>query len=189
MLRVAWIAIVVAACDVGDVTGGLGSGMGTPDAGSAAAVDAAPINGPSLRVTFTTSQTPAPQYAPNNIVAIWVVDSNAMIKKTIGRWADVRKQYLLAWNQSAGTSDVDAISGATRTSHGSLSVTWDLKDRQDALIGDGTYTVRLESTDLNATATTQNNQATFTFVKGAAPESQTGLSGGGFTNVSIEFMP
>lgn len=66
---------------------------------------------------------------------------------------------------------------------------WNLKDRAGALVPDGTYTVRMESTDLNANTAAQNNQGTFTFVKGPAPQNQTGLTNGGFTDVSIVFMP
>ena len=54
---------------------------------------------------------------------------------------------------------------------------------------DGTYTIRMEASDTNATTAGQNNQGTFTFVKGAAPQMQTGLSNGGFTNVTINFTP
>jgi hypothetical protein len=87
-------------------------------------------------------------------------------------------------------NDADAVSGATRTSHTApLTVTWDVKDRQNALVSDGTYTIRMEVADQNSTAANQNNQGTFTFVKSAQPQMQTGLSGGGFTNVSIQFTP
>ena len=47
----------------------------------------------------------------------------------------------------------------------------------------------MEVSDTNATAAGQNNQGTFTFVKGAQPQMQTGLTNGGFSNVSINFTP
>ena len=53
----------------------------------------------------------------------------------------------------------------------------------------GTYTVRMEVADTNAITATANNQGTFTFIKGPNPQMQTGLSNGGFTNVSISYTP
>ena len=47
----------------------------------------------------------------------------------------------------------------------------------------------MESSDLNATTPAQNNQGTFTFIKGPAPQAQTGLASDGFTNVSITYTP
>lgn len=143
-----------------------------------------------LNVTFTTSQTATPQYAPNNIVAVWVENSAGTIMKTVGRWADIRRDSLVAWKLKSGIDDVDAVSGATRNSHAQpLTLTWDMLDRNAAVVPDGTYTLRMEVADRNATAATQNNQGTFTFVKGAAPQMQTALSNGGFTNVTINFTP
>ena len=83
-----------------------------------------------------------------------------------------------------------AVSSATRLNHTQpLTITWDLTDRQNALVPDGTYTIRMELADENATTQAQNNEGTFTFTKGTAPDNQTGLSNGGFTNVSISYTP
>ena len=141
----------------------------------------------AVSATFTT--TPAGgNYAPKNVVAVWVEDNAGTFQKTIGRWAATRKQYLLSWNQKAGTNDADAISGATRASHtGTLTVTWDLKNKGGTVVPDGTYTIRMELADSNATATTQLNEGTFTFVKGPAAQMQSALSNGGFTGVSINY--
>lgn len=141
-------------------------------------------------MTFRTSQTPTPQYAPNNIVAVWVETQGGQFVKTIGRWANVRRSNLIAWTQKAGAADADAISGATRGDHvDPLNVTWDMKNRQNAVVPDGTYVLRMEVADRNTTAASQNNQGTFMFVKGPTEQSQNGLSGGGFGNVTIVFTP
>lgn len=143
-----------------------------------------------LQITVTTSPTPGADYAPNNVVAVWIEDQAGTFVKTIDRWASARKQHLVAWTLKAGLADADAVSGATRASHATpLTITWDLKDRQNAVVADGTYTIRMEVADQNSVAPDQNNQGTFTFVKSADPQSQTGLSNGGFTNVSIDFTP
>jgi len=121
---------------------------------------------------------------------VWVEDAGGAFVKTIGRWANVRKGNLVAWTTAAGANDVDAVSGATRQNHtGTLTVTWDLKNRGGTVVPDGTYTIRMELTDKNTSSAATNNQGTFTFVKGATPQSQTGLTSGGFSGVAITFSP
>ncbi len=198
MFRTGLLILLVAACDVGSVTdgqsgaqpdasvggggGGAGSGSGS---GSGSGTGTA-----QLKVTFTANPTTGAVYAPNHVLAVWVTSQAGTFVKTIDRYAGVRKGSLVAWTQAAGANDADAVSGATRTSYAApVTRTWNLLDRQNAVIPDGTYTIRIENADKNSTTTAQNNQGTFTFVKGAQPQTQTGLSNGGFTNVSIEFTP
>ncbi|MBX7098444.1 MAG: DUF2271 domain-containing protein [Myxococcaceae bacterium] len=149
---------------------------------------ATPSFAQGLTVSFTT--TPAGGgYNPKNIVAVWIQDSNGAFVKTIGRWAGTRKSHLVAWNQSAGSGDADAVSGATRPNHSAtLNVTWDLKNKAGAVVPDGKYTIRMETCDANSSSASQNNQGTFTFTKGSAPSTQT-TSGGGHNAVNINFTP
>jgi uncharacterized protein (TIGR03382 family) len=146
----------------------------------------------SVKVTFTTNPVPAPNntYSPANVVAAWIQNQGGTFIKTVGRWADVRKPHLVAWTAAAGATDADAVTGASRASHAQpLTVLWNLRDRQGNLVPDGTYTIRLEVAEDNSTTQGQNNQGTFTFIKGPTPQNQTGLTNGGFSNVSIEFDP
>lgn len=143
----------------------------------------------TLTATFTTTSNNGP-YAPNNIVVVWVEGPGGTFVKTIGRWSLVRTDSLVAWRLKSGLNDVDAVTGATRSDHaGPLSVTWNLTDKQNAVIADGTYTVRMELADANSTQAAQNRQGTFTFVKSATAQMQANLASGGFTNVSINFDP
>ena len=159
--------------------GGSGSGMGSGSGSGAAR---------TLSVTFTSSPNGG-QYAPRNVVAVWIEGNGGTFVKTIGRWAATRVGSLVAWNGKSG-GDADAVSGATRLDHTApLTVTWNLKDKQGAAVPDGTYTIRMEMADSNATTAGQNRQGTFTFVNGTAPQNQTGLTNGGFSNVTIDFKP
>jgi MYXO-CTERM domain-containing protein len=137
-----------------------------------------------LKIDVAT--TPAGgNYAPRNVVAVWIEDAAGTFVKTIDRWADTRRQHLVAWRTAAGANDADAISGATRMDHAlPLRILWDTRNRAGEIVPDGTYRIRMEVADRNATAATQNNQGTFTFVKGPTGSMQT-TSNGGFTNVSI----
>lgn len=149
-------------------------------------------SGPSVTGTLQITATSSPnggQYAPRNVVAIWIVGPSGAFVKTIGRWADVRKQHLVAWGTASG-GDADAVSGATRPDHATpLTATWDMKTSGGQLVGNGTYTVRMESADMNSNTAAQNHQGTFTFLKSATPQTQSALSNGGFSNVTITFTP
>lgn len=146
----------------------------------------------SVRITFTT--TPAGgNYAPNNVVAVWIQSGAGAHQRTVGLWSAVRTAYLIAYRQAAGVENqlpADAISEASRLSHaGTLTVLWNLEDKAGNVVPDGTYTIRMELADRNSTSTAQNNEGTFTFVKGPNPQVQTGLANGGFTNVTIDYDP
>jgi hypothetical protein len=183
-VSIAWVSIALTGCDVGALPG-----TEEPDAGIPSSADGLPAGASRLQLGVTTTPTGG-QYAPRNVVAVWIEDQAGAFVKTIDRWANVRKQHLVAWTIAAGANDADAVSGATRQDHATpLAITWDLTDRAGVVVPDGTYTVRMESTDLNANQAAQNNQGTFTFVKGPAPDTQTGLSSGGFVDVSIQFTP
>jgi len=145
----------------------------------------------SVKITFTTGPAPATTYAPNNVVAVWIEGPVGTYRKTLATWVAVRELSLVAWQQAkAGKNDVDVVSSASRTvDNAALTAIWNLKDYQGNVVPDGTYTIRLELAESNATQTTSNNEGTFTFVKGASPSTQPNLTNGGFTNVTIEFDP
>ncbi|RMH44112.1 MAG: DUF2271 domain-containing protein, partial [Deltaproteobacteria bacterium] len=139
----------------------------------------------TLRVSFDT--TPAGgNYAPKNVLAVWIEDSGGNFVRTIGRWADRRIDHLVAWSAASG-QDVDAVSGATRVDHSQrIEVTWDMVDFNGMPVPNGTYTIRMELADRNSTSPDQNNQGTFTFVRDGQPSTQN-VAGGGFENVVIDY--
>ena len=189
----ALVIATLAGCTVGETTTPPNPQVdaSTPrdSAGTADAPTDGGGGGAQLQIT-ATSTTGNGQYAPRNVVAIWIEGPGGAFVKTVSRWANVRKQHLVAWTTAAGPNDADAISGATRPNHTTpLTVTWDLLNKQGQVIPDGTYTVRMESTELNANTPAQNHQGTFTFVKSGTAQMQTGLSNGGFTNVTLNFTP
>src|SRR5262245_28461168 len=128
-----------------------------------------------VSITVTTTPVPAPnnQFSPRNVMAAWIEGPGGAFVKTIDRHSDVRTSDLVAWLAKAGPTDVDAVTGATRQNHtAALTMTWDLRDRIGALMPDGTYTIRMEVSESNATQLGQNRQGTFTFVKSATPQRQ-----------------
>lgn len=147
---------------------------------------ARPVFAQGVAVDFTTTPNGG-QFAPRNVVAVWIENSGGGFIKTIGRWSNQRTSHLVNWIAASG-QDSDAVTGATRNDHNlALHVSWDLKDRNGNVVPDGTYTVRMELADSNSSTASQNHEGTFTFVKGATGSKQVGLSNGGFVNASITF--
>ncbi len=148
---------------------------------------ATPARAQSVTAKFLTTP-PGGNYAPRNVTVVWVETSTGTFVKTIARWANQRKQYLLDWVAKAGANDVDAVTSATRQDHTQqIMAIWDLKDKNGVLIPDGTYTIRMETADADVSTAASNHEGTFTFIKGAAPQVQANLSNGGFNSVTITY--
>lgn len=143
----------------------------------------------SLTVTVTTSNAGG-NYAPRNCVVFWIEDSQGSFVKTMMAYADTRKTHLNTWEASttaAGSpfNTVDAITGATRTTHATRNCTWNATNLSGAVVPDGTYRIRMELTDKNATG----NFSTFTFTKGTVTEVQTPANVPSFSAITIAWEP
>ena len=120
----------------------------------------------NLSVSVATSSAGG-NFAPKHIMAIWIEDSTGNFIKTLLAYADRRIKYLNTWEESTGAqgtmyNKTDAISGATRTSHGTRNCAWDGTDYNKSAVPDGKYFVCLELTDKHETG----NYSKFSFVKG-----------------------
>ncbi len=85
-----------------------------------------------LTVAVTTSKAGG-NYAPRNIVAIWIENSAGIFIKSLLVYGDKRKTHLNNWQASTSAAGseynrVDAITGATKSSHGTRNCTWDGTD-------------------------------------------------------------
>jgi hypothetical protein len=107
----------------------------------------------ALAVSVTTASFGG-TYAPSNIGAIWIADDRDRFIKTLAVWADRRREHLDRWvaaTTAAGLPNnrLDAVSTATKTSHGARSARWDCTDAGRALVADGNYRVCFELTESN----------------------------------------
>jgi len=139
----------------------------------------------TLSISVTTSSTGG-NYAPRNVLAIWVEDSSGKFVKTLIAYADKRKTHLNTWESSttaAGSvyNSVDAITGATKSSHATRTCSWDGTDYNKKIVPDGDYKIRMELTDKNATG----NTASFPFTKGPVPQKITPKDVPSFSSVTI----
>jgi hypothetical protein len=143
----------------------------------------------TLSVTTTTS-TAGGNYAPRNILAIWIEDEQGNWVKTLMAYAASRITHLNTWEVSTSAAGstfnvVDAITGATKSSHAIRTCSWNGTDLNGNIVPDGTYTLRMELTDRNGTG----NFSSFNFIKGANPLNLTPSNVPSFSSISIVWEP
>ena len=139
----------------------------------------------TLNVTVTTSATSGAQYSPRNVEAIWVENSSGVFVKSLLVYAQARISELTNWNNSSSGNKVDAVTGATQSSHGVRTCSWNGTNVSGVVVADGTYTLKMELTDKNGTG----NLGTFTFVKGTTTQTQTPASVPSFSAITIKWTP
>jgi len=145
---------------------------------------APPASTTGLTVTVTTS-TAGGSYAPRNVVAIWVENSAGTYVKTLTVYAAARQSDLTNWSTSSGGNKVDAVTGATQNSTGTIYGLWNGTDVAGKLVADGSYKVCMEFTDKNGTG----NFSTFTFTKGATAATLTPANVASFSSISLKWVP
>jgi hypothetical protein len=121
-------------------------------------------------------------------LAIWVEDSSGKFVKTLLVYANARMSHLNTWESSTTTAgstfnSVDAITGATQSSHGTRTCSWNGTDYSGKLMADGNYKVRMELTDKNSTG----NTASYTFAKGASAQKLTPADVPSFSLVTLNW--
>ncbi|HEY3370318.1 MAG TPA: DUF2271 domain-containing protein [Prolixibacteraceae bacterium] len=142
----------------------------------------------TLTVKVMTSSTGG-NYAPKNIVAIWIEDSTGKFVKTLLAYANTRKTHLNTWEASSTTAGsafntTDATTGATQSSHGTRTCQWNGTNYSGNVMPDGNYKVRMELTDKNATG----NTASFTFIKGPNSQTLTPANVPSFSSISLNWI-
>ena len=98
-----------------------------------------------------TTATYGGAYKPAHVLAIWVTDASGTFVKTLKRQAWGRRGYLTQWVANSEENAVDAITGATLTSHQAHNLVWDCTDVDGSLVPDGVYRIRVEFTEDNGT--------------------------------------
>jgi hypothetical protein len=122
-------------------------------------------------------------YAPKHVGAIWIETPDGTYVRTLEYWAKTRKRYLYQWLAASENDDTvaDAMSGATKKSHGTHEVVWDRKDADGQAMGAGEYLLRAEFTEKNGEGVTLS--APFSLGDGGEDLELEGTKN--FTNVTI----
>ena len=129
----------------GGTTTSMTTSMSTTSSTSTTTTTMAPAD-PALTVQFKTV-TFSGHYAPRNVGAVWVEDSNNKFVKTLELWAAKRSKYLVKWKAASSGNTVDAITSATKNSHVAHTDHWDGTDVGGNVVPDGAYHVYIEFTE------------------------------------------
>jgi flagellar hook assembly protein FlgD len=91
-----------------------------------------------------------------------------VFKRTLRLAGGTYKVHLVKWNQMSSGNTIDAITGATLTSHQSHTAIWNGKDKNGNLLPDGNYKVYIEFTEDNSAQPTKPDGpwVAFPFTKG-----------------------
>lgn len=137
----------------------------------------------TLTVTTTTA-APGGSYSPYNILAIWVQDSSGKFVKTLLAFANARKSDLTNWKAATPTYNVvDALTGATKSSHTTRTCTWNATNVSKVLVVDGTYNLKMELNDGKSAL------GTYSFVKSTTAQTIKATNVTGFSNTTIVWTP
>ncbi|MDD4970039.1 MAG: DUF2271 domain-containing protein [Paludibacter sp.] len=138
-----------------------------------------------LKVTVTTVAYGG-TFTPRNVFAVWVQSKTSVFVKTMLAYADTRKAYLSNWKTATSSTYnvVDAITGATQSTHGTYTCTWSGTNITGTVLGDDTYTVAMEMDEGGNT-----KYATFTFKKSGTVQTVTPVNVTGFSNIKIQWTP
>ncbi|MEI6766597.1 MAG: DUF2271 domain-containing protein [Bacteroidota bacterium] len=138
-------------------------------------------------LTFSVTTTePSGGYTGSHVLAIWVENNSGTFIKTKMRYAQARVQYLNTWITKSGQNVVDAVTGATLNSHGTMSITWNATNVSAVVVPDGTYKIWMQMADRNSNGAT----ASITFTKSPTPiVNQTFANSGNFTNMTLNWTP
>jgi hypothetical protein len=136
-------------------------------------------------VTFTVKTvTYNGNYAPKHVQAIWVEDDQGFVKTSLLR-ASQRKQYLYTWRSVSGDNVTDAVTGATLTSHQSITVIWNCTDIDGNIVPDGEYTVHVEFTEKHA----QGPLISIPFTKSTEEQHLLPPDETNFIDMSLDYIP
>lgn len=150
---------------------------------------------PSLRAAATdgtatlsvTLSDPSGNYN-RRVDAYWVTDATGKFVQTVRKDAANRQQYLYKWIAARGSyTAVDGFSGATISTWGTFTVTWDCRDTNNVIVPDGDYRFYVEMTDYNGQGNWTTNGLTFT--KGTVASTNTYPDQPYITNKRVVYTP
>ena len=98
------------------------------------------------------------RYSPRNVGAMWIEDSEGNFVKTLRVWAANERKHLVQWKEKSNSNVVDAITGATKNSHGTREAIWNITDMNNNPVGNGTYILWVEVTEDNSNSNGKNGK-------------------------------
>lgn len=139
---------------------------------------------PQVKAQWRT-RTYGGEYSDKNIGAAWIETEAGGFVRTLIVWGEVRRDNLVAWNAKSDGDVVDAVTSATRGSHRTNAVSWDLRDANGQTVGAGSYLLQFEFTEDDSNkGADPGPRLAVPFVVGAG-DSVTVMKSGNYRDVSV----
>ncbi|MDA3867087.1 MAG: DUF2271 domain-containing protein [Salinivirgaceae bacterium] len=135
------------------------------------------------------TSAPNGDWGTKHAAAIWIQnnDNPSVFIKTNAKFGH-DNDHLTSWTSISGSNIVDAVTGATLSSYGQLSVQWDGTDVSHNVVMDGDYSILIE---MGWGEDKVNDHATklFSFTKGPAAQNLTPEGTSNYSAISIDWQP
>ncbi len=136
-----------------------------------------------------STYAPTGSYGLKHVAAVWIQNNEnpSVFIKTDAKYGR-QDDHLTSWSAISGKNMVDAVSGATLTSYGTITVEWDGTDVSHNVVMDGNYSIYIEM-GWGKDKVKQHAVYKFDFTKGVADQELTPDSTENFYNVSLSWKP
>lgn len=141
-------------------------------------------------LTFKVTTASGGSLSGAHIQAIWITNSptnsSSTFIKTLLTTTSGDKSHLAKFLTAAGSTPnaVDATTGATTSTYGLLTKTWNATNVSRVVVPDGDYTVWVEVSDDPTEVS-----GSWTFTKGPTASTSTGTATTNLTNVTLSWVP
>jgi flagellar hook assembly protein FlgD len=140
-------------------------------------------------LSFSVTTTSTGGFSPSHYLAIWIENSSTVFIKTKIRYTNPDDlDHMQTWVTKSGENVVDATTGATLNSHGTITFLWNGTNVAGTLVADGSYFVWLEMA-WAASLTTGKTVNSFPFTKGAAEFHSTPANTANLSSIAIDWVP
>jgi len=141
-------------------------------------------------LTFSSgTYAPNADYGTKHVLAVWLENTAnpSVFIKTRAKYGD-EDDHLTSWEAISGSNTVDAVTGATLASYGTITGTWDGKNVAGTVVPDGTYNLFIEM-GWGDNKTEDHAVTSFTFTKGPDAQHLTPVGTTNFLDVVIDWTP
>ena len=132
---------------------------------------------------------PNADYGTRHVLAVWIQNTAnpSIFIKTRAKYGN-EDDHLTSWIAISNKNLVDAVTGSTLSSYGTITSQWDGKNVSGSVVADGDYRVYIEM-GWGKNKTSDHAVSSFAFTKSAAAQTLTPTGNNNFSNISISWTP
>lgn len=144
----------------------------------------------SGKLTFScNTYAPSANWGNKHVAAIWIQNNAnpSVFVKTKAKYGH-EDDHLTSWLAASGKNLVDAVTGATLSSYGTLSVEWNGTDVSGTVVPDGDYTIFIEM-GWGRDKVAQHATSSFTFTKSGTAQQLSPNGNNNYSSININWQP